>query len=301
MHPSHSLPLSATFPAHTHTCLHTLNQTPLAAHLSSLFHSIHRNALAGLPQPPSVWRPPSLWAHADLLDIPLIYGSYIICSNIIHRATACLLVSLSGAITDNGYSPEDGTGREGRRMYDTCAFNWWMGYTDAEADYKEKSIRVDVCVWVGARDYIHTRVIEAGRREEEMMGGFRGWLSRRERIGWIEDSHEKPSKGLKGLWKGCVGGKMAEEGEKVILESQMEEEQARQNMTQLYITVLSDGRYEKLKWLRHPPSTSATSPPLLAALGVCFPQYRISAPNKVNELLDWQFKILNSRLKVDIC
>lgn len=38
-----------------------------------------------------------------------------------------------------------------------------------------------------------------------------------------------------------VGGKMTEEGERVILESQMEEEQARQNMTQLYITVLRDG------------------------------------------------------------
>lgn len=68
-----------------------------------------------------------------------------------------------------------------------------------------------------------------------------------------------------------VGKKMTEEGERVILESQMEEEQARQNMTQLYITVLRDGRCERLTRQRHPPSTSATSPSSASCAGSVVP------------------------------
>lgn len=45
------------------------------------------------------WLPSFLWACSDMLDIPLIYGSYIIGSNIIHWATGCLPVSLTMVIT----------------------------------------------------------------------------------------------------------------------------------------------------------------------------------------------------------
>lgn len=87
-----------------------------------------------------------------------------------------------------------------------------------------------------------------------------------------------PAGGWRVYGKSVLVEKMTEEGERVILESQMEEEQARQNMTQLYMTVLRDGRCKRLMRQRHPPSTSATSPPLLPAMGVWFPRNRISAP-----------------------
>lgn len=77
---------------------------------------------ASSPPPHSVllwWLPSFLWACRDLLDIPLIYGSYIICSNIVHRATACLLVSLSVVITQFEGRVEDwARGMEAWYMYD---------------------------------------------------------------------------------------------------------------------------------------------------------------------------------------
>lgn len=92
---------------------------------------------------------------------------------------------------------------------------------------------------------IYTYVFEGGRKDEAEaeMGGWVGVGSGdivQEREGRLNrESTLESGRGLKGLWKECVGVKT---GERVILESQLEEEQARQNVTQLYITVLRDGR-----------------------------------------------------------
>lgn len=119
MHPSHSLPLSVTL-----SCTHNANSNHTGRSHPSLPPQKKKKGLGKLSPPPphSVllwWLPSFLWACRDLLDIPLIYGSYIICSNIVHRATACLLVSLSVVITQLEGRVEDwARGRKPWYMYD---------------------------------------------------------------------------------------------------------------------------------------------------------------------------------------
>lgn len=169
MHPSHSLPLSATFPAHTHTRTQSNPSGCSSLQLAPQHPQRWTGWASSAPTPPSVWRLPSLWASADLPDIPLIYGCYIICSNIIHRATACLLASLSGAITDSGYRPEDGTKGTTHVRYEHVQFDGWVVLRRRQVTKKTLYMLMYVFEWVP--EIVYTCVLKAGRREEVNMGG----------------------------------------------------------------------------------------------------------------------------------
>lgn len=73
-------------------------------------------------------------ACSDLLDIPLIYGAYVICSNIVRGATACLLVSLPVVITESQGRAEDWAGERwtgGWMEKRYCVDGWMDGWMNA--------------------------------------------------------------------------------------------------------------------------------------------------------------------------
>lgn len=119
-----SFSLSVTLP---HTCTQTKPHRPPHHPSNPPSCSTKMDWASSLsPHSASLWWLPSFsWACSDLLDIPLIYGSYIICSNIVHRATGCLLVSLCGYRTVTGQNR--GLGERVGWVIDTV--DGWMDKT----------------------------------------------------------------------------------------------------------------------------------------------------------------------------
>lgn len=109
-------PPDASFPLHL-----PLNPPPHHHHKHMLAPHVHLSVFSLKvawflrPLSASLWSLPSfLWACSDLLAIPLIYGSYIICCNIVHRATGCSLMSVSVVITQlQGWTQDWERGMDG--------------------------------------------------------------------------------------------------------------------------------------------------------------------------------------------
>lgn len=103
------------------------------------------NEMGMLSQPPllplSLQKLPSCsWTCTDLPDIPLIYGSYVICNDNVHRVTGCLSVSPSVAFT-----LLQGRIEEERRMDNRYTVNGWL----------DKRCEAD---WTDRRDVIYSRL-----------------------------------------------------------------------------------------------------------------------------------------------